>query len=342
MPGSVRGVALTLTVDRARWREHVATTRAAFPGLVPVVKGNGYGFGLTYLAELVSSWEPVTAGDPIAAGEPATAGELAVGTVHELAGLPADGPRPLVLTPALARELPIGVGPAVLTVGSERHVDELASAGLHPPVIVKLASTMRRYGVAPDDLPRLRSAIARAGLPVHGFAVHPPLAGSSDDHVEAIRRWLPALPADALVYASHLDGAGYAALRAGGGDDARWRIRLGTALWHGDKSSLHLTADVLDVRPVRGGDRVGYRAVPALADGSLVMVTAGTAHGVHPLAGGLSPFHFARQRLRLVEPSHMHTSMCFVAAGSPCPEVGDTVDVQHPLTQTLVDRILEI
>ena len=63
MPGSVRGVALTLTVDRARWREHVAATRAAFPGLVPVVKGNGYGFGLTYLAELVSSWEPVTAGE---------------------------------------------------------------------------------------------------------------------------------------------------------------------------------------------------------------------------------------------------------------------------------------
>ena len=57
-------MALTLTVDRARWREHVAATRAAFPGLVPVVKGNGYGFGLTYLAELVSSWEPVRLGGP--------------------------------------------------------------------------------------------------------------------------------------------------------------------------------------------------------------------------------------------------------------------------------------
>ena len=321
-------MALTLTVDRARWREHLAATRAAFPGLVPVVKGNGYGFGLTYLAELVHSWHPA-------------AGELAVGTVHELAGLPADGPRPIVLTPALARELPVGVGPAVLTVGSERHVGELLATGLHPPVIVKLASSMRRYGVMPDDLPALVSAVDRAGLPLHGFAVHPPLAGSSDDHVAAVRRWLPALPAGALVYTSHLDAAGYGALRAGG-DGERWRIRLGTALWHGDRSSLHLTADVLDVRSVRGGDPVGYRAVPAPGDGAMVMVTAGTAHGVHPLPGGLSPFHFARERLLLVEPSHMHTSMCFVAAGSPCPEVGDTVDVQHPLTQTLVDRIVEI
>ena len=261
--------------------------------------------------------------------------------MHELAGLPPDGPRPLVLTPALARELPIGVGPAVLTVGSERHVAELVAAGLRPPVVVKLASPMRRYGVEPDDLPGLLAAVDRAGLPLHGFAVHPPLAGSSDDHVEALRRWLPAVPSGALVYASHLDAAGYAAVRATGGDEGRWRIRLGTALWHGDKSSLHLTADVLDVRPVRAGERVGYRAVTAPGDGSLVMVTAGTAHGIHPLTGGLSPFHFARQRLDLVEPSHMHTSMCFVATGSRCPEVGDTVDVQHPLTQTLVDRIVE-
>jgi alanine racemase len=322
-------MALTLTVDRDRWRRHVADTRAAHPGLVPVVKGNGYGFGLTYLAELVSSWD---------AGPEA---ELAVGTVHELAGLPADGPRPLVLTPALGRELPIGVGPAVVTVGSTRHVAELVEAGLHPPVLVKLASPMRRYGTDADALPALLVAVDRAGLPVHGFAVHPPLAGTSADHADAVRRWLPSLPGHTTVYVSHLDADGYAALRAGGDED-RWRIRLGTALWHGDRSALHLSADVLEVRPVRAGDHAGYRGISIPAEGTLVMVTAGTAHGVHPLAGGLSPFHFGRQRLPLLEPSHMHTSMCLVAAGAPCPEVGDVVDVQHPLTQTLVDRIVEV
>ncbi len=301
MPGSVRGVALTLTVDRARWREHVAATRAAFPGLVPVVKGNGYGFGLTYLAELVSSWEPVAAGERggRARGGELVAGELAVGTVHELAGLPADGPRPLVLTPALARELPIGVGPAVLTVGSERHVGELASAGLHPPVIVKLASPMRRYGVAARrsarsagrgrprraSRPRVRGPPAAGGLERRPRRGHPALAA------RAAGRARSCTPPTSTPRATPRCAPPAATMR-------RWRIRLGTALWHGDKSSLHLTADVLDVRPVRGGDRVGYRAVPAPADGSLVMVTAGTAHGVHPLAGGLSPFHFARERLR--------------------------------------------
>ena len=34
----------------------------------------------------------------------------------------------------------------------------------------------------------------------------------------------------------------------------------------------------------------------------------------------------------------MHTSMCFVPAGRPLPAIGDRVDVQRPLTMTLVDE----
>ncbi len=49
-------MALTLTVDRARWQAHVAAVRAAHPGLVPVVKGNGYGFGRTFLVDTVDEW----------------------------------------------------------------------------------------------------------------------------------------------------------------------------------------------------------------------------------------------------------------------------------------------
>ena len=39
---------LRLTIDRARWLDHVERERTALGGagrLVPVVKGNGYGFG---------------------------------------------------------------------------------------------------------------------------------------------------------------------------------------------------------------------------------------------------------------------------------------------------------
>jgi len=327
-------MALTLTVDRARWQAHVAAVRATHPGLVPVVKGNGYGFGRTFLVDTVDEWGDAGGDD----GD--TPRELAVGTVHELAGLALDGPRPIVLTPAVGRDLRPGVGPAVLTVGTEAHLAALVDAGLRAPVVLKAAGAMQRYGSAVDELPGLRQMAEAAGMDVHGYAVHPPLAGTAGDHraeAEAVAR---ALPAGSTIYVSHLDADSYAVLRQAA-PGQRWRIRLGTALWHGDKSFLHLTADVAQVRPVAAGQRAGYRLHPAPADGHLVMVTAGTAHGVHPLAGDLSPFHFARRRLALLEAPHMHTSMVFVPTGDPIPSIGDQVEVQHPLTRTLVDRIVE-
>ena len=41
---------LTLYVDGPRWRSHLSRTAAETPGLVPVAKGNGYGFGVPRLA----------------------------------------------------------------------------------------------------------------------------------------------------------------------------------------------------------------------------------------------------------------------------------------------------
>ncbi|WP_420452628.1 hypothetical protein [Ilumatobacter sp.] len=86
------------------------------------------------------------------------------------------------------------------------------------------------------------------------------------------------------------------------------------------------------------GDTAGYRQGTIDVDGHLVMIGAGTANGVGPLADGRSPFHHARSRLPLLEPPHMHTSMALVAAGDPLPSVGDWVDVQRPLHATTVDR----
>ena len=58
---------LRLTVRRRGWQEHVQKVAASMPGLIPVVKGNGYGFGRDVLI-------------PIAAGLSA---QIAVGTVYE-------------------------------------------------------------------------------------------------------------------------------------------------------------------------------------------------------------------------------------------------------------------
>lgn len=63
-------MALTLYVDTARWRAHHKHVQEQFPGLVPVCKGNGYGFGHERLSE-----EATRLGSDL----------LAVGTTYEAA-----------------------------------------------------------------------------------------------------------------------------------------------------------------------------------------------------------------------------------------------------------------
>jgi alanine racemase len=277
-------------------------------GLVPVVKGNGYGFGRVQLAQLAAEFTDT----------------VAVGTVHELTGLP-DDLHAVVLTPTLA---PPATDAPILTVGSASHVDRLA--GWSGRVVVKLASSMRRYGGDADLVDRARAS----GLDVVGVSVHPPLAGTAGAHRDDVVRAIADVAPDVPVWVSHLDPDTYATLPP----THEYRLRLGTWLWHGDKSFLRLQADVLDVRPVAAGDAAGYRQGPVPADGHLVMIGAGSANGVAELPGGLSPFHHERRRLALHEPPHMHTSMAFVPVGDPVPDVGDLVDLQRPLITTLVDE----
>ena len=98
-------------------------------------------------------------------------------------------------------------------------------------------------------------------------------------------------------------------------------------------------ADVLDIRAIGQGETAGYRNVKITQDGTIAMIGAGTSHGVHLVGAELSPFHFNQQRLALVEPSHMHTSMVFIPKGDKLPLVGDNVDVQQPLTRVYPDII---
>lgn len=300
---------IRLTVDHARWWNHVTDVAAGVSGLVPVVKGNGYGFGRAELAVRASELSPL----------------LAVGTVHELDGLP-DAITPIVLTPTLRP--PTDARP-VLTVGHPAHLEALRGWGGR--VIVKLDSDMHRYGGGID----LVGDAQRAGLRTVGVAIHPPLADTDDARREQIVRRLPEIDPTLDVWVSHLAPDTYDSLPP----SHRYKLRLGTYLWHGDRDALRLETEVLDTKSVGAGTRVGYRQVEVPGDGTLLMVGAGTANGVIPLDDGRSPFHHRRERLHLVERPHMHTSMLFVPDGAPTPQVGDWIDLQRPLTMTAVDEL---
>ena len=296
------------------------TVTAAYgDGLVAVVKGNGYGFT-----------RPVLHGVTAAHG-----GDfVCVGTIHELADVPAQLTA-VVLTPTLTAP---GDTHAILTIGSVEHVRALDGSGAR--VMVKLASSMHRYGATPSDLAARVAAIDAAGLQVAGFGLHLPLHGDDSARLAEIEQWLPAVPSNVSLWVSHLSAGTFHELAAAH-PDREFRIRVGTALWHGIPRGpfLQVTADVLQTHQVRAGETAGYHHTPAPFDGTLVAIGAGSTHGVSPV-GDLSPFHFRRQRLTLLEPPHMHTSLVVVPTGQPCPRIGDWVDLQRPLIGTNVDELL--
>jgi alanine racemase len=314
-------MALRLTVQRAAWESHIDSVAASVDGLVPVVKGNGYGFGRTTLHPLIKGLSDY----------------VCVGTIYELDGVH-DRVTPVVLTPSRTPPRPRACeGPSpVMTVGS---VDDVAALdGWRGRVILKLTSSMRRYGATVDEIGSLVGAAAGARLDIAGYALHLPLAGTDDDRTAEVEAWLARLDSRESLWLSHLDPPAFSALKARHPDN-QFRLRVGTSLWHGDKSFLQLNAEVLAIEGVRAGDRAGYRQTEVAADGNLVMISAGSAHGVAALENGASPFHFRRTRMPLLEPPHMHTSMTLVASEAPCPSVGDRVDVQRPLITTFVDEV---
>jgi len=314
----LHGMALRLTVQRAAWEAHIDGVAASIDGLVPVVKGNGYGFGRAILHPLVKGLSDF----------------VCVGTIYELDHI-GERVTPVVLTPTVEPPTTPGAMP-ILTVGSVADVHALRS--WRGRVLVKLQSSMRRFGAAPEEVDDVVAGVAAANLDLAGYSLHLPLAGSESDKIAEVDAWLDRVDVSQPLWLSHLLPQSYAEIRARN-PDRLFHLRLGTALWHGDKSCLGLSADVLAVHPVQSGDTAGYRLTEVPGDGHVVLVSAGTAHGVAPLPNGASPFHFARTRLAMLEPPHMHTSMVFVPEGDTCPAFGDLVDVQRPLISTLVDRI---
>lgn len=308
---------LVLRVDTAAWTQHVDRVADRVHGLIPVVKGNGYGFGRSVLMTHAAT----------------IAHDVAVGSAHELGDVP-DAMRPFVLTPVGAGVDVVARRDAVLTVAAPRDLQELGRLGARNPVVVKLRSSMQRYGVEIAGATALRTEAERLGHEVVAWSVHLPLAGSDTEHVAEVASIASGLSTDIPLHVSHV-GESAASLR-----DAvahRVVVRTGTHLWLGDKSMLALHADVIAMRVATAG-AAGYRATPVVHDARLVMIGCGSSHGVGALDDGRSPFHFGRRRLEMIEAPHMHTTMLMVN-DAPYPQAGDWVDVQQPLTRVHPDVI---
>ncbi|MGY1436809.1 alanine racemase [Streptomyces reniochalinae] len=342
-------MALSLYVDTDRWRAHQQSMIQQFPGIVPVCKGNGYGFGHERLAD-----EATKFGADI----------LAVGTTYEAARTKdLFGGDLLVLTPFRKNEEPVPLPDrAVRSVSSVEGVGLMRGAR----VVIEVMSSMKRHGVTEQDLPRLHAAIDEVRL--EGFAIHLPLdRADGSDAVEEVIGWMDRLRAARLpletMFVSHLKPQEFAILQQQF-PQTRFRARIGTRLWLGDHDATEYRGAILDVTRVTKTDRFGYRQAKAPGDGWLVVVAGGTSHGVglespkalHGMTSrakgvaraglatvnrNLSPFVWAGKQRWFAEPPHMQVSILFVPADAPEPHVGEELTAILRHTTTTVDRTVD-
>jgi hypothetical protein len=369
-------MALTLYVDTERWHAHHTASLVAYPRIVPVAKGNGYGFGLARLAREAARLGVDT---------------LAVGTYDELADVAEEFPGDLlVLTPTRAfhgvgataqgdRRTTGGAGPSpraprsdvdgvpddriIQTVSRLADLQVLVDGPGEPRVVVELLTSMKRHGVSADDLPMVAKLLD--GVRCEGWALHLPLpvAGAHRQEVETwIARFREAdLPLERL-WVSHLAPQELAELTAAH-PAIEFRPRVGTKLWLADRDAYHARAHVLDVHQVRRGERFGYRQRRVPGNGYLVVVSGGTAHGIaveapshvgnlrtraktlamsglEAAGRALSPFTIAGRRRWFAEPPHMQVSVLFLPSSVRPPEVGTELPVNVGMIFTTFDRIV--
>lgn len=341
-------MALTLYVDPERWRAQQDAVTQQFPGMVPVVRGNGFGFGYETLVE-----EAVRLESDV----------IAVGTTYEAARMKdVYSGKVLVLSPHWRGEEALALpGRVIRSVSCVESVRCLTGAR----VVVEVMSSMKSPGVSEHDLHLLRSGVENVRL--EGFAIHMPLdrPDGSDAAEEAIacmeRLDAAHLPLHTM-FVSHLEAEELKRVQSRFPDTC-FRARIGTRLWLGDHEATQFRASVLEVRRVVKGERFGHRQGKAPADGFLVIVGGGTAHGVGleapkdlhgvvPRAKNaarlglatanhhLSPFVWMGRRRWFAEPPHTQVSVLFIPEDVPQPKVGSELLARLGHMVTRPDRVV--
>src|SRR4051794_7488610 len=149
-------------LDEDRWHEHLRTVAGASPGLVPVAKGNGYGFGLGRLATEAGGLGV----DTLAVGIPAEVARVRDAFAGDIVILqPFDG------DDALAAEL-AGDPRVITTVSRIADLARITELGGRPRVLGEVLTSMRRHGLPSERVSALLGFTDR--LQLEGWTIHLP------------------------------------------------------------------------------------------------------------------------------------------------------------------------
>jgi len=339
-------MSLILHVDGAKWRAHLATVLVESDAqIVPVIKGNGYGFGKKVLAK-----EAKDLNLPV----------VAVATVAEAQEIETVFPGEiLLLSPSASSD-------------SERVIHTISphssvfSEKLPKKFVIELLSPIHRHGFALSDLGNALEKYSKGGK-CEGIAIHLPIDQKSsaadwiDKSLQSIaERGIDTSEFNNSVWVSHISENDLAKLKLKW-PQIVWKIRIGTKLWLGDRTSLKAKAQVLDLHAIEKPTSVGYRQY-RVGRGWLVIASGGTSHGVgleiatpkrdflsqvktltksflNLFGWNPSPFSWNGKKLEFAEAPHMHLSL-LTFKGKNAPKVGSELDVDVRFTTTAFDQVV--
>lgn len=317
----------SLQVDAETWRANARTVTDAVNaavagagggGIVPVIKGNGYGLTLPRLAR-----EATRLGvESVAVGTPFEVAAVASRFAGDILVLQPWDPRDTVAAREWAAIDATSANRRVVrTVASTDTLHRIASdATSEVQIVLEGLTSMRRFGLEETNLDAvladdtIRRAMLSGRIRLRGAAVHLPINEPSSPQVATLNSspadaqlseqasnrvretwgwavtWIRALASledagiplerDATtIWVSHLSDEELVDLRAAL-PNVPLRLRVGTRLWLGNPDSMQAMGTVLAVHPVEKGREVGYRQRRAPRSGFLVVVGGGTSHGV--------------------------------------------------------------
>ena len=339
-------MSLILHVDGAKWRNHLATVLAESDAqVVPVIKGNGYGFGKKVLAQ-----EAKDLNLPV----------VAVATVAEAKEIESVFPGEiLLLSPSASSDSE----KVIHTISPHSSV---FSGTMPKKFVLELLSPIHRHGFSVADLGNALEKYSKAGK-CEGIAIHLPIDQKSsaadwiDKSLQSItERGIATAEFKDTVWVSHISEKDLIKLKQKW-PQIVWKIRIGTKLWLGDRSALKAKAQVLDLHAIDKPTSVGYRQYK-VGRGWLVIASGGTSHGVgleiatpkrdflsqaksliksvlNLFGWNPSPFSWNGKKLEFAEAPHMHLSL-LTFKGKNAPKVGSELDVDVRFTTTTFDQVV--
>lgn len=331
---------LTLHVDAERWRHHISHYVARHQGdLVPVIKGNGYGFGIPTLAREASTFKAEC---------------VACYNADEAAAIRSQFDGDVLL---LAPDEVLDEKWVIHTISP---ISENFAASNPKRFVVELLSPVKRHGYQISAIAEALTRYSATGV-CEGLAIHLPINQKRstlqwiEDQLGALTNFgVTSAQYRNTIWISHISADDLLSLKKSW-PEIRWRVRVGTDLWLGARTSLTATATVKDRHRISPNERVGYRQ-SAPGAGWLIVAAGGTSHGIglEVPSGGVksliksllrfggwqpSPYSWEGKSIQFAEAPHMHNSLLYLKSAK-APEIGEEIGLNVRFTTTTFDEVI--